>query len=73
MKAYCVAYKVNGVWDDEKRISFLAHNKADAYDKAVYEIIPKIEGRVPYSAWVVSVTYNNGNEHFFNTLEGLAY
>lgn len=73
MKAYYVKYKMNGVWDEEKGIDLLAKNAADAYDKAFYEAIPAKEGRLPYSAWVYSVTYNNGNCHYFNTIEGLAY
>ena len=47
-----------------------AANKYEAYDKAVYEIIPDMEGRCPYSAWVVNVTYSNGNIHVFNSTEG---
>lgn len=50
-----------------------ASSKADAYDKAVYELIPAAEGELPYSAWVVSVTYNNGNYKTFNTFEGNPY
>ena len=42
-------------------------------NEAMYEAIPKKEGEMPYSAWVVSVTYNNGNCKFFNTSEGNAY
>lgn len=71
MNAYTVAYRILG--EEEKSISFLAKNKADAYDKAVFEEIPKIEGEIPYSAWVVSVTYNNGNYRRFNTFEGNPY
>ena len=47
----------------------LAGSKAEAYDKVVYEILPE----VPYSAWVSSVTYNNGNYREFNTHEGMPY
>ena len=54
-------------------LKYFASNKADAYDKAVYELIPEKHGTYPYSAWVYSVTYNNGNQKFFNTCEGLAY
>lgn len=74
MKAYTVRYKpYSGGAFEEKEVSFLAKNKADAYDKAFYEIIPAIEGELPYSAWVYSVTYNNGNYRIFNTSEGNAY
>lgn len=55
-------------------IDVVANSKADAYDIAVFEEIPKIEdGDYPYSAWVESVTYANGNYHLFNTVEGLPY
>lgn len=70
MKAYYVKYKLNG---EEKGIGLLAKNRFDAYDRAVYEEIPKIEGELPYSAWVTSVTYQNGNVRHFNTCEGLPY
>lgn len=72
MKAYYVCYRLqrNG---EEKGIGFLAKNKIDAYQKAVYELIPAKEGEMPYSAWVESVTYNNGKSKRFNTCEGLPY
>lgn len=73
MKAYYVKYQINGWWEEEKGIGFLAKNKADAYDKAVFELIPEKEGKCPYSAWVHSVTYNNGNVKYFNTCDGKAY
>lgn len=51
-----------------------ASNKAEAYDIAVFESIPaNNEGKHPYSAWVSSVTYNNGNWKTFNTHEGKPY
>ena len=71
MKAYTVEYRIIG--SVVKRISFLAKNKFDAYDKAVYELIPQEEGEMPYSAWVYSVTYQNGNYKRFNTFEGKPY
>lgn len=58
---------------EEKGVDVIANNKYDAYDKATYEVIPEIEGSCPYSSWVSSVTYNNGNCHYFNTSEGNAY
>ena len=72
MKAYYVHYKL---WshDTVHGIQILANNRMDAYEKAVYETIPKLENTVPYSAWVHSVTYQNGNEKLFNTCEGLPY
>lgn len=54
----------------EKGIDVWASNKYLAYDKAVYEAIPAVEGCMPYSAWVASVTYQNGNYRTFNTSEG---
>lgn len=67
MKAYTVKYRLDGKWSEPKSISFLAKNKFDAYDKATFELIPEKDGRMPYSSWVYSVTYNNGNEHVFKT------
>lgn len=72
MKSYYVEYKMYEA-DGVKGIGFLAKNKEDAYDKAVFEKIPEKEGSLPYSAWVHSVTYNNGNYKEFNTFEGLPY
>lgn len=73
MNAYYVKYRMGGIYNQEKGIAVLARNKADAYDKAVYDEIPKIEMQLPYSAWVTSVTYNNGNCRYFNTSEGNPY
>lgn len=70
MAAYYVEYRIG---QEVKGIDVLAKNKFDAYDKAVYELIPKREGEMPYAAWVCSVTYNNGNYRRFNTCEGLPY
>ena len=70
--AYTVCYKLYFA-DHEHKISLLAVNKVDAYNKAVYEAIPAKEGTQPYSAWVVSVTYQNGNYKTFNTFEGKPY
>lgn len=72
MKVYYVRYRMHS-YGREWGVQVLARSKADAYDKAVYEIIPPIEGRLPYSAWVSSVTYNNGNYKKFNTHEGKPY
>lgn len=71
MKAYTVQYRMIG--SDVKQISFLAKNRFDAYDKATYELIPEKEGEYPYSVWVSSVTYQNGNYKTFNTFEGNPY
>ena len=70
---YYVAYTMNS-WEIERGIPVLATSKGDAYDKAVYEAIPeKEDGHYPYSAWVVSVTYQNGNKRVFNTFGGKPY
>ena len=69
---YTVKYRMYGA-ADEKSISVIASSKADAYDVAAWDLIPEKEGNYPYSAWVSSVTYNNGNCHYFNTSEGNAY
>lgn len=67
-----VAYR--DYWSgQEKGIDIIAKSKAQAYDIAVYEAIPAIEGTMPYSAWVKSVTYQNGKYRQFNTSEGNAY
>ena len=73
MKRYCVKYKMNGSWDKEKSICIIANNKAQAYDIAIYEIIPEVDLYYPYSAWVESVTYSNDNVKYFNTSEGNPY
>ena len=72
MRAYTVGYKMH-MADGERSISLLAKDKRDAYDRAFYEAIPKQEGTVPYSAWLESVTYQNGNYRTFNNFEGNPY
>ena len=69
MKTYYINYKMYSA-DEVNGIQVLAENKEDAYSKAVYELIPQTEGEHPYSAWVHSVTYKNGNYKTFNTFEG---
>lgn len=54
-------------------VDLWAKNKADAYYKAHFEVIPKKEGSLPYSLWVDSVTYKNGKHKRFNTFEGKPY
>lgn len=68
---YTVAYNLFG--QKKEKVDVIAQNKAEAYDIATFEIIPKEEGRLPYSAWVESVTYQNGNTRTFNTFEGNPY
>ena len=72
MAYYIVEYKLNSA-DHVRGICLNAKNKADAYDQAVYEMIPAKEDEPPYSAWVASVTYKNGNHRRFNTFEGNPY
>ena len=69
---YTVYYR-NWATGKIKKVNVIATSKADAYDKAVYEVIPKIESELPYSSWVDSVTYQNGNYKYFNTSEGNPY
>lgn len=66
MKAYYVQFRLhaNG---DVLGVGVLARNKVDAYDKAVYEEIPRQFGHSPYVAWVHSVTYASGKCQVFNT------
>lgn len=71
-KAYMVHYKMYAS-AEVQTVAVLAKSKADAYDKAVYEAIVKEQGSLPYSAWVTSVTYQNGNYKRFNTFEGKPY
>ena len=69
---YTVEYRLNE-FSEVRSIDVLASSKAEAYDKAVYEEIMEVEPYSPYSAWVSSVTYNNGNYRRFNTFEGNPY
>lgn len=70
---YTVHYIMHS-YETAQRIDVLAHTKEEAYDIAVFEKIPQThEGKLPYSAWVDSVTYDNGNCHYFNTSSGLPY
>ena len=71
--SYSVHYRMNQC-SQVQFICLLAHSKYEAYDKAVYELIPaQNDGCLPYSAWVDNVTYNNGNVRHFNTFEGKPY
>ena len=72
MRHYTVEFRIAG-FQKVERIYIGAHSKYEAYDKAVYEEIPKAYGEMPYSAWVSAVTYNNGNYQEFNTFEGNPY
>lgn len=71
---YTVEYRATSCMGIEsKDITIEASSKVEAYDRAVYEAIPSIEGEMPYSAWVASVQYKNGRSHNFNTFEGKPY
>ena len=72
MKTYFVEYKMYNA-DRIHGIQSPAENKIDAYEKAVYDLIPKKEGGIPYSAWVSSVTYCNCRYREFRTFEGNPY
>jgi hypothetical protein len=69
---YYVKYTMHSA-AEEKGVCVAARNKAAAYDRAVYEEIPRREGGLPYAAWVYSVTYANGNYKKFNTFAGNPY
>ena len=73
MKTYNICYRMQRLSQGCKRIDVCAKNRFEAYDKAVYETIPRIEGEAPYSAWVNAVTYRNGNRKEFDTCEGKPY
>lgn len=72
MRAYTVHYTMHQL-GEVREVSFLAENKREAYYAAYFEAIPKQEGTMPYSAWVHSVTSQNGNYHTFNNFEGKPY
>ena len=59
MKSYYVQFRLRAC-SEVLGIGLLASNKVDAYDKAVYEEIPKQFEHHPYVAWVHSVTYSSG-------------
>ena len=72
LMVYGVVYKMHEA-AIEKKVYVPALSKAEAYDSATYDMIPYLEGCVPYSAWVEDVLYKNGNVRSFNTCEGLPY
>ena len=71
-KAYTVEYKLYSA-DYVRSVQIFANSKAVAYDLAYYDVIPTLHEYAPYSAWVASVTYKNGNYKRFNTFEGNPY
>lgn len=72
MSTYYVEYILFPT-DTVRGIQVIANSKVEAYDNAVYGEIPAETGELPYSAWVHSVTYNNGNYRVFNTHSGKPY
>ena len=73
MKTYCVEYWLDGVYQDVKEVQVEANSKVGAYYKAVYEIIPALEGSIPWSAWVSAVWYKNGKKRDFGNTSGNPY
>lgn len=73
MKQYTIEYRMIRS-ELPRTIVVKAETKYDAWRKASYEDIPNKEGSAPYSAWVVGVTFQNGNyRSFYDTLEGKPY
>ena len=69
---YTIEYQLSN-FNSVKKICVAAKSKHEAYTKAVFTEIPAKEGEHPYSAWVASVTYQNGNYREFNTFSGNPY
>ena len=73
MKTYEVHYMLHSA-DITKEIEVQAANKAEAYDKAVFDEIPKKhDGEQAWGAYVASVRYASGRVQRFNTGYGLPY
>ena len=70
--AYTIEYKMTA-FGEVKRHTTLASSKEEAWEQATFYDIPYIEKTAPYSVWVFSVTYKNGNYRRFNTFEGKPY
>lgn len=65
-RAYTVRYVPYQGYNGEKQICVLASYRTEAYCKAIYEEIPKVEnGEPPYYAYVHGVTFQNGNYKTF--------
>lgn len=69
---YTIEYKLYAS-AEVKRTYTSAKSKEEAYAQATFYDIPYIEKEHPYSVWVYSVTYKNGNYKRFNTFEGKPY
>lgn len=66
-RTYTVKYVPYRGYNGEKQIQVLARYRTEAYVKAIYEEIPKVEnGEHPYYAYVYSVTFQNGNYKIFD-------
>ena len=63
--AYTVVYQQYN-FSFEKSVCVVAGSKEEAYDRVIDEYNP-------YSAFVESVTYANGNRHRFNTCDVKPY
>lgn len=61
---YYVTYQMHW-YSKQEGIAVPASNKVEAYQKAVYELIPELKGSQPYYVTVSSVTYQNGNVKYF--------
>ena len=65
-RAYTIKYVPYKGYNGEKQIQVLARYRTEAYCKAIYEEIPKVEdGESPYYAYVAGVTFQNGNYKTF--------
>lgn len=62
---YYIAFRMYW-YSKQEGIAVPASNKVEAYQKAVYELIPMLKGSQPFSARVSSVTYQNGNVKYFS-------
>lgn len=72
MRTYIVRYRMNR-GGKVKEIEIPANSKVDARAIALFEAIPSTEHNPPYSAWVASVTFDNGNHKEFDTNEYKPY
>ena len=69
-RIYSIHYRMH-CGEAVKHIDIIASNKWDAYTRATYEEIPKIEDGIPYSAWVDSYTTHAGRDvRIKNAFEG---
>ena len=72
-RTYHICYKLYQ-FDKERHIQVKAQSKEDAYVQATYYDIPYVnDGRLPYSVWVHSVTFDNRKYREFNNHEGHPY